>query len=89
MLQLFFTGFSTKSTTKMLKKLSRTHRKRFRNFSKGFRQGSGVKIKTQCENSNKMKEYEINSNKRPRPKVMHGSGSSISYTAIGLIQVQF
>jgi hypothetical protein len=36
MLQIFSTGFSTKNTTKMLKKISRTHEKWFRNFFKGF-----------------------------------------------------
>jgi hypothetical protein len=60
----------------MLKKISRTHRKRFRNFLKDFRRGSGVKIKTQCENSKKVKEYEINSNNRPRPNTIAGSGPS-------------
>jgi hypothetical protein len=47
MLQIFSTGFSTKNTTKMLKKISRTHEKWFRNFLKDFRQGSGVNSKIQ------------------------------------------
>jgi hypothetical protein len=32
MLQLFFTGFSTKNITKMLRRISRTHRKKIQEF---------------------------------------------------------
>jgi mRNA-degrading endonuclease RelE of RelBE toxin-antitoxin system len=34
MLQIFFTGFGTKRSQKMLRKISRTHRKIFKNFVK-------------------------------------------------------
>jgi hypothetical protein len=49
----------------------------------------GVESKNSVENSKKQEEIENLQKNVPRPKVMHGSGLSISYTAIGLIQVQF
>jgi len=35
MLLIFFSSLSTKNVTEMLEKMSRTHRKRFRNFCEG------------------------------------------------------
>jgi hypothetical protein len=46
MLQIFFTGFCTKKNiTKMLRKISRTHKKRFRNFCEGNWTGKGTNSK--------------------------------------------
>jgi mRNA-degrading endonuclease RelE of RelBE toxin-antitoxin system len=50
MLQIFFTGFSTKKITKMLRKISRTHRKRFKNFCEENWTGKGANSKRTARN---------------------------------------
>jgi hypothetical protein len=50
MLYIFFSSFNTKNVTKMLEKMSRTHRKRFRNFCEEIWTGKGANSKITARN---------------------------------------